>query len=193
MSWARSKVILHAALSRVHIYLSEPFRRSPTTHMLALSSMDPFRNVFNEHNTSSEQGQYQAQPSVRASGDFSGLNTTSSSLSGWTTTDALPDVPAPRQYVDHSKDPILNLAYFESTHHKEREETRPASSDNQDDETSVSRGKSEEPQHTFPRILYEMLDRTSQNHNENVVSWRSHGRCFYVYDRVAFEKGIMPQ
>ena len=117
-------------------------------------------------------------------------------------------------YVDHSRDPIINVLAFI---YCRSSAARPASDAPYvaTDETSRITGQSLDPgtvrsgdqdqedefrvlgsgsrPASFPWLLYCMLEDSLAHGTDEIVSWGSHGRAFRIHDRKAFESRIMPR
>ena len=45
----------------------------------------------------------------------------------------------------------------------------------------------------FPCTLYDMLEQAEVSGFDSIVSWKTHGRSFAVYNRTLFESQVMPK
>ena len=98
------------------------------------------------------------------------------------------------QYVDHSRDPIL-----QPFHWKRKPKGEPKLKQCQ--EPTVITVPKQGPKilkpivkgKPFPDILYQLLDELAETGFDFIICWCIHGRAFRVNDRAQFETKVMPR
>ena len=117
-------------------------------------------------------------------------------------------------YTDHSQDPIEDVRSFffgpspspiarpviDATTERAVETDSPNVVREIEGKKSYDQSKGEEfhllargCRAPFPWLLYCLLEDSTTNGTEEIVSWADHGRSFHVHDRKAFETRIMPR
>jgi hypothetical protein len=75
------------------------------------------------------------------------------------------------------------------------EHQRPCQDVNRTDLTGEDEGKNSsdgKPERRFPWILHRLLERTEQEHQQDIVAWMPSGNAFIVRKRDDFMKDILP-